>query len=101
MPWACEVLSFKVDGIHVTQVRVTTLSVVELLQIGKNMLPSDIPSRVRRPIAPFPLEAGGKRFHDRVIETIPFATHAASHSHALEVGWPSFMDEADQSPVSG
>ena len=59
-------------------------AVVELLQIGKNMLPGDVPSRVRCLVAFFVFEAGEKRLDNRVIEAIPLATHAAHHQHALQ-----------------
>ena len=59
-------------------------SAVELLQIGKNMLPRDVPGRVRRPIAFFAFEAGEKRFHDGIVKAISLSTHAARHLHALQ-----------------
>ena len=77
-------LSFKFGRADVPQVGMAPFSVVELLQVGKNMLPGNIPGWVRRPIALFPLEAGERRLHDRVIPAIPLVTHAARHQHALQ-----------------
>ena len=77
-------VSFKFGKADVPQVGVTPFPVVELLQIGKNMLPGDISSRVRRLITVLSLEAGEERLHNRVIEAIPLTTHAARHLHALK-----------------
>ena len=54
----CGVLGFKFGRADVPRVGVAPLAVVELLQIGKNMLPGNVPGRVRRPIAFFAFEAG-------------------------------------------
>ena len=77
-------MAFKFGRADVPQVGAAPFPIVELLQIGKNMLPRDVPSRIRCPIALFPLEAGEKRFHDRFIEAIPLLTHAARHLHSLK-----------------
>ena len=48
------------------------------------MLPREVPSRVRRPIALFPLEASEKLLYDRVTEAIPLSTCNARHLHAFQ-----------------
>ena len=77
-------VSFKFGRVDVPQVGVAPFSVVELLQISKNMLLRDVPSRVRCPITLFPFEAGEKRLYDRVIKAISLFAHAARHLHALQ-----------------
>jgi hypothetical protein len=78
------VLAFEFGWADVPQVGEAPFAVVEPLQIGKNMLPRNVPGRVCCPITLLSLETGEKRLDNRAIPAIPLATHTARHLHALK-----------------